>query len=255
MANTAAVVDLNSKKILCNRCGVKQSCLGSRLDASQFVGDVKGPPRLFRRGDQLFRAGDPFRSLYVIRSGAVKTYVVSEDGDEQIIGFHGPGETIGFDAIVNERYRCNAAALDTSSVCQVSFEAISKLCERSPRVLRELIKEIVGETLRLASMLLLGKKNGDQRIASFLLKQSTQQRERGYSGTELALSMTRTDMGKYLGLAVETVSRVLTRFEGQGLLTKDRKQIRVHDLKALERIAAEPMGSAETETFRRAALG
>ncbi len=239
MSNIATVVDFNAQKISRDRYGVRQGYLGRDLDASipTRLDEIKGLPRLCRRGDHLFRAGDPFQSLYVIRSGAIKTYLISEDGEEQIIGFYGPGETIGFDAIVDGRYQCNAAALDTSNVCNVSFEAVSILCERSPKLLHHLMREISGETQRLASMLLLGKKSADQRVAAFLLSQSGHQRRQGYSATALALSMTRGDIGKYLGLTIETVSRVLGRFEAQGLVAKDRKQICIRDLKALRRAA------------------
>ena len=239
MSNIATVVDPNGQKISRHRYGVTQGYLDRDLDASipTRLSEIKGPPRLYRRGDYLFCAGDPFQSLYVIRAGAIKTYLISEDGKEQIIGFYGPGETIGFDAIVDGRYQCNAAALDTSNVCNVSFEAVSILCERSPKLLHHLMREISGETQRLASMLLLGKKSADQRVAAFLLSQSGHQRQQGYSATALALSMTRGDIGKYLGLTIETVSRVLSRFEAQGLVAKDRKQICIRDLKALRRVA------------------
>lgn len=256
MSSTAAVIDLNSKKISCNRCGVKQSCLGNGLDVSQLGldTDTRGPPRLFQRGDHVFRMGDPFYSLYVIRSGAIKTYIISEDGEEQIIGFYRSGETIGFDAIADGKYQCNAAALDTSSVCRLSFEAIAELCVRSPALLHPLMKSISAETMRLAKVLLLGKKAADQRMASFLLNQSDYQRQRGYSAKAFTLSMTRTDIGKYLGLTVETVSRVLTRFEAQGLITKNRKQIQIHDFRALQRTAAELVDPVPTESVSRAVL-
>ena len=255
MYNSVVFVPLNIK-ISCDRCGVKQGCLGNNLDAYQLglSGDIKGPPRVFRRGDHLFRVGDFFESLYVIRSGAIKTYLICEDGEEQIIGFYGPGETIGFGAIANGQYRCNATALDTSSICKVSFEAVSRLCDRSPATLRELIRGISAETVRLAEMLLLGRKTADQRVASFLLSQSGHQHERGYSATALTLSMSRTDIGRYLGLTVETVSRVLTRFQAQGALTKDRQQIRIRNLKTLRRIAAESGGDVFFEPTGRATL-
>ncbi len=255
MSNSGVVVPLNSK-ISGDKCGVKQSCLGRDLRACEpaRLGDIKGPPRVFRRGDHLFRVGDSFESLYVIRSGAIKTYLICEDGEEQIIGFYGPGETIGFGAIANGQYRCNATALDTSSICKVSFEAVSRLCGRSPATLRELIRGISAETVRLAEMLLLGRKTADQRVASFLLSQSAHQHERGYSATALTLSMSRTDIGRYLGLTVETVSRVLTRFQAQGALTKDRQQIRIRNLKTLRRIAAESGGDVFIEPTGRATL-
>ena len=118
--------------------------------------------------------------------------------------------------------------------------------------MRELMKGISGEARRLAGMLLLGKKSADQRLASFLLSQSDYQRRQGYSATALALSMTRGDIGKYLGLTIETVSRVLGRFEAQGLVAKDRKQICIRDLKALRRVAAEPIDNVLTGPARRA---
>jgi CRP/FNR family transcriptional regulator len=196
--------------------------------------------------------GDLFGSLYVIRSGSVKTYLTSEDGEEQILGFHQPGDVIGFDAIAEGRHPCSAAALETSSVCILSFSDLTRLCHESPPAFHRFVETMSRETLRLVDSLLLGRRTAEQRVAAFLLTHAERQGERGYSPRAITLAMSRTDIGKYLGLTVETVSRILTRLQEVGLLTKERNQIRVHDLEALRRIAGDIEGG---ETGSQAAAG
>jgi len=238
----ARVVRISNKKSLCGECELSHHCVWEGLDQVEISElGLEVTTRLLRRGDHLFRAGDPFQALYVVRSGAVKTYMDSEDGEEQIIGFHLAGSIIGFNGIAEGTHVCNAATLDTSSVCVMPFERLSDLCTRSPHVQHELMRWMSRTIRRDETMLLtLGKKNAEQRLAAFLMSQSDHQRWRGYSATEFQLSMSRTDISNYLGLAVETVSRILTRFQSAGLLAIQRNQVRVLDLEALRGFAQSP---------------
>ena len=245
MTNAGDVLEFEGTKFSCERCGVQQTCIGHSPEAGasgEFCG-LRGRHRVQRPGSHLFRLGDRFASLYVVRSGSIKTYLTSENGEEQILGFHQPGDVLGFDAIAEGRHPCSAAALETSSVCILNFSDISRLCHESPQTFQRLLETISRETLRLEDCLLLGRRSAEQRLAAFLLAQAERQGQRGYSRRALTLTMSRTDIGKYLGLTVETVSRVLTRLQDLGLLTKERNEIRVHDLEAMRRVAGDADGN------------
>jgi CRP/FNR family transcriptional regulator, anaerobic regulatory protein len=234
------VFEFHADKYRCERCGMRGWCIGYCSDGARPGCDsAQGRQRVQHAGSHLFRVGDPFQSLYVVRSGSVKTYLTSEDGEEQILGFHQPGDIVGFDAISRGRHPCSAAALETSSVCTLSFQKLTKVCQDSPQLLARLVQMMSRETLRLTDSLLLGRRSAEQRVATFLLVQAERQAERGYSPTALTLAMSRTDIGKYLGLTVETVSRILTRFQDLGLLAKERNQVRINDLGALRQVTGE----------------
>lgn len=242
-----------SRRNNCGTCNLSARCLGHGLDASALaeLGRIDASTHLVRRGEHLFRTGDPFHALHVVRSGAVKTYAVSEDGEEQIIGFHLPGDIIGLNAIAVGHYVCNASSLDTSSICLVSFDDLVRESGESGELRRVLLGWMSRALVREQSMLLtLGRKNAEQRMAAFLVLQSSHHEQRGYSPLEFNLSMSRTDIGNYLGLAVETVSRVLTRFQAAGVLAVRRNRITVRDPDALQAFASGPGQELPTATER-----
>ncbi len=241
MISAGDVLEFQGARFSCERCGLGRGCIGHSVEANgePLAGGLRGRHRVQRAGSHLFRVGDRFSALYVIRSGSVKTYLTSEDGEEQILGFHRPGDVIGFEAIAEGRHPCSAAALETSSVCILNFADMTRLCHESPPAFHRFVQTMSRETLRLVESLLLGRRTAEQRVAAFLLTHADRQGERGYSPKAISLAMSRTDIGKYLGLTVETVSRILTRLQDGGLLTKERNQIRVHDLDALRRIVGD----------------
>jgi CRP/FNR family transcriptional regulator len=207
-------------------------------DVERLDGIVKRA-RPLHRGDHLFRNGERFRSLYVVKTGSVKTYAPSEEGGEQVLGFHLPGELIGLDAIEKEVHACSAKVLETSAICDVPFSRLVELSSRIPslqhQMYRLLSKEIGHDTEML---LLLGKKSAEERLAAFLLSMSKRLRRRGLCPTDFYLSMSRHEIGNYLGLAVETISRLFTRFQDEGLLKVDRKHVELLELEAMEAIIA-----------------
>ena len=207
-------------------------------DVERLDGIVKRNRRL-HRAHSLFRNGERFRSLFVVKTGSVKTYAPSPEGGEQVLGFHLPGEIIGLDAIEKEAHACSARVLETSAICEVPFSMFEELSSSIPslqhQMYRLLSKEISHDTEML---LLLGKKSAEERLAAFLLSMSKRLRKRGLSATDFYLSMSRHEIGNYLGLAVETVSRLFTRFQEEGLLKVDRKHIQLLDLVVLEAIVA-----------------
>jgi CRP/FNR family transcriptional regulator len=195
--------------------------------------------RPLHRGDHLFRQDDSFHNLFVVKTGSVKTYAPSEDGGEQVLGFHLPGEIIGLDAILNNRHGCSAKVLETSAVCELPFDRLEDLAANVPSLQHQLYrlmsKEISEETHML---MLLGKKNAEERLAAFLLSLSNRFKRRGFSSTDFYLSMSRHEIGSYLGLAVETVSRLFTRFQDESLVRVERKHIQIINREGLESLVA-----------------
>jgi CRP/FNR family transcriptional regulator len=193
--------------------------------------------RPLHRGDHLFRDGDKFHSIYVVKTGSVKTYAPSEDGGEQVLGFHLPGELIGLDAIQDDQHHCSAKILETSAVCEIPFNKLEDLSSRVPSLQHQMYRLLSREIGNDEDMLtLLGKRNAEERLAAFLLSLSIRFKKRGFSPSDFYLSMSRHEIGSYLGLAVETVSRLFTRFQDDGLLKVERKHIQLLDLTKLNAI-------------------
>jgi CRP/FNR family transcriptional regulator len=215
--------------------------MGLAVDDVERLDNIIKRNRPLHRGDHLFRNGDRFRSLFVVKTGSVKTFTPSEDGGEQVLGFHLPGEIIGLDAIEREEHTCSAKVLETSAICEIPFARLEELSSSLPslqhQMYRLLSKEISQDTEML---MLLGKKNAEERLATFLLSLSGRFKKRGLSATDFYLSMSRHEIGNYLGLAVETVSRLFTRFQEEGLLEVERKHVQLLNLSRIETIVTGP---------------
>lgn len=234
------VVDFHSVKVACRECSLHQLCLprsitGADLDKLDSIIERKRP---LKRNEHLFQVGGSFNSIYVVRSGSLKTYSPTVDGQEQVTGFHLPGELLGLDAIGKGKHPCAAKALETTSVCEVPFEHLEGLSQELPtlqhQLLRLMSKEIFDDQ---ELMLLLGKKTAEARLSAFLLSISLRFKQRGFSSSEFYLSMSRNDIANYLGLAVETVSRMFTRFQEDGLIKAERKHIVIKDREMMQQIA------------------
>ena len=222
----------------CTTCAFSHACLsqgmdkGSLRDLHVLVEHV-GP---FHAGEHIFREGDPFEAIAAVRAGTVKTYVIDRDGREHVLGFHLPGEVIGLNAIDAEHYPCNAVALDTVMLCRFSFPKIAVLAARLPGLQAQLFRLLSRDIGRAA--LLAGDWSADQRMAAFLIGLSRRLAARGFSPNRFQLTMARTDIANYLRLAPETVSRVLKRFQQDGLLGVDRREVELLDRDGLEALAA-----------------
>jgi len=222
----------------CSTCAFSQACLSEGMDKSALMDlhvlvEHVGP---LHTGEHVFREGDPFEAIAAVRAGTVKTYVIDRDGHEQVLGFHLPGEVIGLNAIDGDRYPCNAVALDTVMLCRFSFPRISVLAARLPGLQQHLFR-LMSRDIGRAS-LLAGDYSADQRMAAFLVELSRRLAARGFSPDRFQLTMARTDIANYLRLAPETVSRVLKRFQDDGLLQVDRRELELLDRKQLETLAA-----------------
>jgi len=224
----------------CAACGMHRLCLPMGLDAA----DVKRLDKIIgrrkvARDDFLYRIGDRFTSLYAVRVGHFKTYQESLDGDRQVTGFQMPGELMGMDAIGTERQQCDAVALQDSEVCEIPFARLEQLFSQMPVLLRHFHRMMSQEiTNEQSVIMLLGNMRAEQRFVAFLLNLSSRYAARGYSSTRFQLRMTRQDMGNYLGLTIESISRLISRFRTLGLLTVQQREVEVVDLPALKRLAA-----------------
>ncbi len=245
------IVDLPSLKQACKSCSLHDLCLPMGIpehDLSHLEHIVK-PRRPLQRGEHLYRPGDNLASVYAVRAGSIKTYTLTDDGQEQVIGFHLPGEVLGLDAICDDVHPCAARALETTSVCELPFERLAEIAAEIPGLQHQLYR-LMSRSLRSDEhfMTLLGKKASDQRLAAFLLGLSQRFSDRGYSRLEFNLSMSRSDIANYLGLAVETVSRLFTRFQSADIIDVNRKLVTIKDPVALEILAglhdSEPAKSA-----------
>jgi len=231
------IVSLSKIRIACESCSLHQLCLPLGLqgdDLDRLEGIIKRSHPM-KKNETIFHQGDRFQSIYAIRSGSVKTITVANDGSEQITGFHLPGELVGLDAVSSDCHPCSAKALETTSFCEIPFSQLEHLSGELPSLRHQLLKIMSKEITHDANLLmLLGKKTADERLASLLLSLSTRLSSRGFSATEFNLSMSRNDIANYLGLAVETVSRLFTRFQDQGLIKVDGKYVQLLTLENLK---------------------
>jgi CRP/FNR family transcriptional regulator len=228
-------------EISCQNCNLDKLCIPLGLDAEEiekFDHIIKRNHPL-HRGDYLFRKGECLQSLFVLRTGSVKIIIPSEDGYERVVGFYFPGEITGLDGIQQEIYLCSAKVLETCAVCEIPFRRLEELTSNIPSLRRQmyrlLSREISHDT---SALMLVSKKNAEERLAAFLLNLSNRFKIRGLSATDFYLSMSRYDISNYLGLAVETVSRLFTRFQEEGLLLIDKRHVQLLDIHRLETMVA-----------------
>ncbi len=193
--------------------------------------------RRVKRGTSLFSAGDPFTSLYAVRSGFFKTCVTTPDGRDQVTGFQMTGEIIGLDGIVNERHACDAIALEDAEVCVMPFDQVEALSREFTTLQSHVHKIMSREIVRDHSvMLLLGSMRAEERLAAFLLNLVQRLHARGFSQSELVLRMTREEIGSYLGMKLETVSRTFSKFVDEGIIEVKQRYVRILDTEALKLI-------------------
>lgn len=242
--------------LACQDCGLYQLCVPMGLDSDDvtLLDRYVKRKRLVKRGQVLYRVGEAFTYVYAIRSGSVKTYISTSDGRLQITGFHIPGELLGLNAIDERRHNCEAMALEATSVCEISAACFVELGQQIPSVHYQMLRMMSQEIRHHQSlMLLLGKKNAEERLATYLLNMSRRFAMRNYSPTRFNLSMSRGDIGDYLGIAEATVSRIFTRFQEEGVVTCERRYIVLNDLDRLSTIACDSSHSCRVTGFSVAA--
>ncbi len=239
--HTVPIRDISFKqlKAVCSTCSLQELCLplGLSRDDMNKLDAIISQSNSYKRGEALYCAGEPFRSLFAIRTGFFKTSAISEDGREQVTGFHMSGELIGLDAISTEIHHCDAIALEDSEVCELPFAKIEALSREIPALQRHFYKVMSREIVRdQGVMMLLGNMKAEERLAAFLLNLSHRFQSRGYSSVSFHLRMTREEIGSYLGLKLETVSRTFSKFQDEGLIKVHNRLIDIEDMSGLKQL-------------------
>jgi CRP/FNR family transcriptional regulator, anaerobic regulatory protein len=227
-------------QISCSSCRLATICLPIALQATDIdkLDSIIQRGRPLRKGEHAYLVNQPFNAVYAVRSGTLKAYSITDDGKEQVTGFYFPGEILGMDGISKNKHASSAKALETAAICEIPFERLGELSARIPSLQRhffQLMSQEIAEDQQLITM--LSKNSAEQRIAALLLSISARNARRKLSASAFRLAMSRTDIGNYLGLTVETVSRVFSRFQKAGLLAVDNKEITVLDAALLRNTA------------------
>jgi CRP/FNR family transcriptional regulator len=223
-------------KVSCSNCSLSELCLphGMSRDDMEALDQIVKRQHPYQPGQHIFRAGDPGNSLFAVRSGALKSYCTTEDGDEQVLGFTLPGEVVGLDGMNDGCYASSSVVLETASVCEMPYNSLEDMCHTLKGLNRQMMRIVSKEVSDDQSMLLLlGKRTAEERLAAFLLSMSSRYHSRGLSASEFNLPMSRQDIGNYLGLAIETVSRLFANFQKNQLLIVNRRQVVLADMPRL----------------------
>lgn len=218
---------------------LREHCLsqGLEADATRELNQAVSNRVRVKRRDSLYRPGDPFTALYAICIGTFKTLVLAEDGREQITGFYMGGEIVGFDGISDERHTCESVALEDGEVSVLPFGRVAEFADAIP-TLRGNLNRCISRDIRRGqdTMLLLGSMRAEERLAFFLLNLARRYRERGYSASEFVLRMTREEIASFLGLKLETVSRLFSRLRTEGLIEVEGRAVKLLDPATLKRM-------------------
>jgi CRP/FNR family transcriptional regulator len=221
----------------CGNCSLSELCLphGMNEEDVNVLDHIVKRQQPHQPGQHVFRAGDQSRTLFAVRAGALKSYCITEDGDEQALGFTLPGELVGLDGMSDDAYASNLVVLETAGVCEFPYDDLDELCRSlhglSHQLMRLASKEITADQ---GMQLLLGKHTAEEKLAVFFLSLSTRYKLRGLSAAKFNLPMSRQDIGNYLGLALETVSRLFAHFQEEGLLKVNRREVTITDLPRLK---------------------
>ena len=238
-AVTNGTTKMDAFKVACSSCNLRELCLPVGMSKPQLeqLDSLVATRKTVKRGEALFRAGDAFQSLFAVRTGFFKTCVASEDGREQVTGFQMAGELLGLDGISTDRHACDAVALEDSQVCLIPYNRLEDLSREFTDLQHQFHKIMSREIVRdQGVMLLLGSMRAEERLAVFLLNLTQRLHARGFSASALILRMTREEIGSYLGLKLETVSRTFSKFQEEGLLEVKQRDIRILDNEGLRKL-------------------
>ena len=248
----ATQINFDQLKVSCANCTLRELCIpqGMSDDKLILVDKIIERKKPVHKNDYLFRAGDTNRSLYAVLSGSVKTLVDNPNGEEQIVGFHLPGELLGMDGFSGDSHTCSAVALETSSVCEFPLERLDEVCHEVPSI-QYAMRRIMGKevTKDHAMLLLHGRMSAEEKLASFLISLSKRMAQRHWKPTEFNLTMPRQDIANYLGLAVETVSRLFAHLQDEKIIEVDRRRVNISDMDRLQSIIgdSDAVKAAEAE--------
>ena len=227
-------------QVNCGNCRLNSICLPLALESDdiQQLDSIIQRSKPLQKNQHLYRESDDFQSVFAVRSGTLKAYKTTDDGREQVTGFYFPGEILGMDGISNNAHASSAKALETSAVCEIPFSSLEKLSSMMPSLQRhffQLMSREITEDQQLIT--LLSKNSADERVAALMLSISKRNARRKLSATQFRLPMSRVDIGNYLGLTVETVSRVFSRMQKMDIMQVDNKEIEILDIEGLQKMA------------------
>jgi len=226
--------------VLCSHCNLREICLPvglTRDELERVDGHLVATRRKVAHGEMLFRAGDRFDAVYAVWTGVFKTVLTSSDGRAQVTGFQMTGELIGLEAIDGGRHTVDAIALEDAQVCVIQFDELSALAREIPSLQTQLTRLMSREVANdHETMFVLGSMHAEERVAAFLLNLMHRLEARGFSATSVQLRMSREEIGSFLGLKLETVSRTLSRFQAHGLLFVRQRQITITDPNGLRQL-------------------
>jgi len=229
----------HNPKISCSSCRLNDLCLPIALEKSEVsqLDEIIQRNRPYKKGDHLYRQGDAFTSVFAVRSGSFKSYVVGANGQGRVTGFYLPGEIIGMDGIASERHTNSTTALEHASICEIPFGQLEHLSHQLPNLQHHFLAIMANELAKDQQIhTLLSSYTAEERTASFLLSLSGRYAKASYSSTKFLLPMTRSDIGEYLGLTVETISRIFTALQKKGLITVRNREIEILDMEVLRAI-------------------
>ncbi len=245
------IIDVRYPKPACSTCDLRDLwCLPTGLKGPQSrqLDEIINRRKRVKRGEHLYRSGDSFRSLYALRTGFFKTVLSSENGQDLVTGFHMSGELLGLDAICDDSHCCNAVALEDSEICEIPYSALENLCREISGLQHQFHKIMSREIARDHNLMaLLSSMNADERIAAFLINLSQRFEARGYSPVQFQLRMTRGEIGSYLGLKLETVSRTLSKLQDEGMISVQNKHLILNDLPRLRQIVGHNISGAPSD--------
>ncbi len=229
-------LDIAQIKSNCAACSLRELCLPVGLNEQEIeiLSDLASRKRKIQRGRYLHQTGSNFQSLFAVRSGSFKTCLLEEDGRQQVTGFYMTGELLGLDGISTETHNCDAIALEDSEVCEIPFTKLQEISRSLPSLMNQFHKIMSREIVRdQGVMLLLGGMKAEERLATFLLNLSRRFSKRGYSASDFNLRMTREEIGSYLGMKLETVSRTFSKLQEEKIIAVDNKHIQINDIDRL----------------------
>ena len=236
------MTEITKLQSACSQCNLQELCLPIGLSEAELslVDSLVDERRKIARGEAIFRAGDRFTAIYAVKLGFFKTEVLSEDGRHQVTSFYMPGEVLGMDGISAEAHHCDAIALEDSEVCLIPFHELETISVQVPTMQRHLHRVMSREIVRdQGMMMMLGAMRAEERVIAFLLNLSQRYLARGYAATDFNLRMTREEIGSYLGLKLETVSRTFSHLQEEGLLQVEKKHIRLLDTVRLRKMLSQ----------------
>ena len=237
-----SVPRVSARSASCSECRLQNVCLPGGLAGNNVVNmdELTRVKRRVQKGSALYRSGDAFETLYAVHGGSFKIVGVSRNGEEKVTGLHLPGEVMGLEAINRKQHGYEAVALEDSEVCVISYARLTQLALRIPDLQQQLLRIVSGDISRdQGLMLLMGGMDAEQRVAAFLLSLSRRYQVLGYAPTRFNLRMTREDIGSYLGLTLETVSRLFSRFQRDGLLKAQQREVELLNLPAMKEMVGQ----------------